>query len=102
LVRLQHELERAALGAKPAPGAAAQREGQAVLRHGGLAVLPGKVEQRRLLDIEPGAGDRLDLGRSDRLERGLHPLVALERIGRDLVGQTPRIDRAEVGDHHDR
>ncbi len=38
----------------------------------------------------------------DRLQHGLHPLVALERIGRDLMRQAPRIDRAEVGDHHDR
>ena len=62
---LQREFERAALGRQPAVGAAAQREGQAVLRHRRLAVAPRQVEQRRLLGVEPGAGERLDLGLGD-------------------------------------
>ena len=67
----------------------------------GLAVAPRQVEQRRLRGVEPGAGDRLDLGFGDRRQRGLQSLVAGQRLGRDGVRQPPRIDAAEIGDHHD-
>ena len=98
LAGLEHELERAALGAEPAAGPAAQHEGHAVLGHDGLAVLPRQVEQRGLVGVEPGAGDRLDLGLGDRRELGLQPLVAFQGVGGDGVRQPPRIDAGEIGD----
>ena len=79
LARLQGELERAALGGQPAVGAAAQREGHAVLGHRRLAVAPRQIEQRRLVGIEPGAGQRLDLGLGEGGQGGLQSLVAFQR-----------------------
>src|SRR5579871_3295018 len=66
---LELELDRAVLDAKPAARQPAQPERLTVLCRHRLAVLPAELEQCRLLGIEPGAGDRLDLGLFDRRRR---------------------------------
>ena len=98
---LDHELDRTVLRAEPAARDTGDREGLAVLCDGGFAVAPRQVEQRWLGGIEPGPGDRLDLVLRDRRERGLQPLVASQRFGRDGVGESQGVDAVEIGDHHD-